>query len=272
CSHKAGTALEHADWPFGMVYLEERTHCRCGAPLMPLVSCEECNESFLQAVTTNHGRLIDQSQQQVDEFSLDEEPTDTDDQADDIALLSRVLITNRPTNYSYPEFLDRDSQRLKHDGPKDGYLELQVFRSQKNECPCCGANIQGRSLLRPARIGTPFTLSTVIGALLEFCPPDPMPTGKPFQGRKLISFTDSRQGTARIAVKLQQDSERNRIRGLIYQRLLQAHPVNSLSEEELRELQELQELDAAQKLGRFEQKYLGQLLEKQANSAKGAEI
>lgn len=43
CSHKAGTALEHADWPFGMVYLEERTHCRCGAPLMPLVSCEECN-------------------------------------------------------------------------------------------------------------------------------------------------------------------------------------------------------------------------------------
>jgi len=29
CSHKAGTALEHADWPFGMVYLEERTHCRC---------------------------------------------------------------------------------------------------------------------------------------------------------------------------------------------------------------------------------------------------
>ncbi len=272
CSHKAGTALEHADWPFGMVYLEERTHCRCGAPLMPLVSCEECNESFLQAATTNHGRLIDQSQQQVDEFSLDEEPTDTDDQADDIALLSRVLITNRPTNYSYPEFLDRDSQRLKHDGPKDGYLELQVFRSQKNECPCCGANIQGRSLLRPARIGTPFTLSTVIGALLEFCPPDPIPTGKPFQGRKLISFTDSRQGTARIAVKLQQDSERNRIRGLIYQRLLQAHPVNSLSEEELRELQELQELDAAQKLGRFEQKYLGQLLEKQANLAKGAEI
>ncbi|MCY1354065.1 hypothetical protein D9M69_404240 [compost metagenome] len=69
----------------------------------------------------------------------------------------------------------------------------------------------------------------MIGALLEFCPPDPMPTGKPFQGRKLISFTDSRQGTARIAVKLQQDSERNRIRGLIYQRLLQAHPVNSLA-------------------------------------------
>ncbi|WP_235581113.1 DEAD/DEAH box helicase [Pseudomonas aeruginosa] len=129
CSHKTGTALAHADWPFGMVYLEERTHCRCGAPLMPLVSCEECNESFLQAATTSHGMLIDQSQQQLDEFALDEEPTDTDEPAEDSALLSQTLITNRPVNHSYPEFLDRASQRLMFDGPKNGYIELQVFRS-----------------------------------------------------------------------------------------------------------------------------------------------
>lgn len=283
CPHKADTALDNDGWPFGMVYLEERTHCRCNAPLMPLVSCEECNESFLQAATTSRGMLIDQSQLQVDEFSLDEEPTDTavpaeEEPADlmqpteDGGLSSQTLITNRQVNHSYPEFLDRVTQRLMFDGPKDGYIELQVFRSPKTECPCCGANAQDRGLLRPARIGTPFTLSTVIGTLLEFCPPDPMPTGKPFQGRKLISFTDSRQGTARIAVKLQQDSERNRIRGLVYRRLLQAQPVNSLSEEELAELQELQDLHAAKKLGRFEQKYLEQLLEKRAESAKGAEI
>jgi hypothetical protein len=100
----------------------------------------------------------------------------------------------------------------------------------------------------------PFTLSTVISTLLEFCPQDPMPAGKPFQGRKLISFTDSRQGTARIAVKLQQDSERNRIRGLVYHRLLQAQPVNTLSPEEIQELGELQELEAAQNIGTLETK------------------
>lgn len=272
CSHKAGTALEHADWPFGMVYLEERTHCHCSAPLMPLVSCEECNESFLQTATTNQGKLIDQSQQQVDEFSLDVEPTDTEEPAEDTAMLSQLLITNRTVKDGFTEFLDIISQKLKFDGPKEGYIEMQVFRSIKSECPCCGATVQDRSLMRPARMGTPFTLSTVISTLLEFCPPDPMPTGKPFQGRKLISFTDSRQGTARIAVKLQQDSERNRSRGLVYQRLLQAQPTSSISDEELSELKELQELDANQKLGRFEQKYLGQLLEKQAESAKGAEI
>lgn len=272
CTHKAGTALNHADWPFGMVYLDERTHCRCGAPLLPLVSCEECNESFLQAVTTSHGMLISPSQKQVDEFSLDETSTGTEEPVEDSALSSQTLITNRTVNHGYSEFMDRSSQKLMFDGPKDDYIELQVFRSSNTECPCCGATGQGQHLLRQARIGTPFTLSTVIGTLLEFCPSDPMPAGKPFQGRKLISFTDSRQGTARIAVKLQQDSERNRIRGLVYQRLLQAQPFDSLSEEELRELQELKELDAAQKLGRFEQKYLGQLLEKQAESSKGAEI
>lgn len=272
CTHKASTALNHADWPFGMVYTEERTHCNCGAPLMPLVSCEECNESFLQAVATNHGKLIDPSQQQVDEFSLDEETADTNDPTEDRISLTQTLITNRPVNYSYPEFLDPTSQKLMFDGPKDGYIGLQLFSSNKNECPCCGATIQGRSLLRPARIGTPFTLSTVIGTLLEFCTPDSMPTGKPFQGRKLISFTDSRQGTARIAVKLQQDSERNRVRGLVYHRLLQAQPACTLSGEEQHELHELLELEAAEKLGRFEQKYLQQLLEKQAEYAKGAEI
>ena len=272
CSHKAGTALAHADWPFGMVYLEERTHCRCGAPLMPLVSCEECNESFLQAATkSSSSALVDPTQQQDDEFALEDEATEADDQTKDKDTVSsiQILITNRAVKKGSADFLDRATHRLTPNRPADGGIELQLFRTAKNECPCCGANIQGRSLLRPARIGTPFTLSTVIGTLLEFCPPDPMPTGKPFQGRKLISFTDSRQGTARIAVKLQQDSERNRIRGLIYQRLLQAQPVNGLSAEDLQDLQDLQ---TAERLSRIEQKHLQSLLDMQAEAAKGAEI
>lgn len=273
CKQKTDTALAHADWPFGMVYLEERTHCRCGTALMPLVSCEECNESFLQAKATTSGKLVDQSQQQVDEFSLDEESPEADDPTDsDDDALSQILITGRNVGDSRSEFLDRTSQKLMFDGPKDGYIELKIFQSIRNECPCCGATIQGRSLMRPARVGTPFTLSTVISTLLEFCPPDQVPSGKPFQGRKLISFTDSRQGTARIAVKLQQDSERNRIRGLIYQRLLQAQPNTIISEEDLKEISDLQTKAASQPLERYAQKYLEQLLEKQADAAKGAEI
>lgn len=269
CTYKAGTPLQHADWPFGMAFLEERTHCLCGTPLMPLVSCEECNESFLQAGNTSHGKLIDQSQQQVDEFSLEEDSVETGDGTKDAVSAIQLLITNRPAKDGSTDFLDRLTGRLTPNDFNDSSVELQLFRTAKNECPCCGAHVQGRSLLRPARIGTPFTLSTVIGTLLEFCPSDSMPTGKPFQGRKLISFTDSRQGTARIAIKLQQDSERNRIRGLIYQHLLQAQPISGLSAEDLQDLQDLQ---SAEQLSRFEQKHLQSLLDMQAEAARGAEI
>lgn len=270
CPHRAGTELDHANWPFGMVYLEDRTHCRCGAPLMPLVSCGECNESFLQGKPTSKGKLIDATQQIVDEFSLDVESSEADDIAEtDGETLSAILINNRPVKNGHIEFLDRATQKLEIDGPKDSYIELQIFRSSKNECPCCGTTVQGRSLMRPARIGTPFTLSTVIATLLEYCPQDKIPTGKPFQGRKLISFTDSRQGTARIAVKLQQDSERNRIRGLLYQHILHAQPINGLSAEDLQDLHDLQK---APQLSRFEQKHLQSLLNRQAEAEKGAEI
>lgn len=272
CSHKVGTALDHADWPFGMVYLEERTHCRCSAPLMPLVSCEECNESFLQAATTQHGMLIDQSQQQIDEFALDEEPSDNDDQKDDSTSLSQVLVTNRTVNHGQTEYLEKTSQKLKVDGPKEGYVKLQLFMSVKSECPCCGAISHGRSLLRPARIGTPFTLSTVISTLLEFCPPDSIPTGKPFQGRKMISFTDSRQGTARIAVKLQQDSERNRIRGLVYRRMLQAQPINPLSSSQQDKLMELEAIKASNKLDESEEMLFDMLTAKRGIALSGAEV
>mgnify|MGYP007122348373 CR=1 FL=1 len=79
---------------------------------MPLVSCEECNESFLQTSTTSQGKLIDKSQQEVDEFSLDEDQPDTDEQTNDAELSSHSLITNRIVGNSYTEYLERATQKL----------------------------------------------------------------------------------------------------------------------------------------------------------------
>src|SRR5690606_31054856 len=41
----------------------------------------------------------------------------------------------------------------------------------------------------------------------------------PARGRRLITFTDSRQGTARMAVRMQQEAERSRLRGLVFELL-----------------------------------------------------
>ena len=40
--------------------------------------------------------------------------------------------------------------------------------------------------------------------------------GRPLGGRRALTFTDSRQGTARLAAKLQQDAERNLTRAFLY--------------------------------------------------------
>jgi hypothetical protein len=56
--------------------------------------------------------------------------------------------------------------------------------------------------------------------LLEFAPDGEDPANRPYRGRRLLTFSDSRQGTARLAAKLQQDSERTKARGLIYHHAL----------------------------------------------------
>ena len=77
------------------------------------------------------------------------------------------------------------------------------------------------NLFRPVRIGAPFLLGTAIPTLLEAMPS--LTEGqepRPLDGRRLITFTDSRQGTARFAAKLQQESERDYVRSLLYHSLI----------------------------------------------------
>ena len=69
-------------------------------------------------------------------------------------------------------------------------------------------------------------------------------------GKRLITFTDSRQGTARHAVKTQMDSERAYVRSKIYEKLLEAYHQSMSAdpkiEEQVQDLinKELSETDA----------------------------
>ena len=68
--------------------------------------------------------------------------------------------------------------------------------------------------------GAPAILSNASPVLLESTEPStPDPEAEhssPAEGRQLLSFTDSRQGTARFSAKLQNAAERNHVRALIY--------------------------------------------------------
>lgn len=72
-------------------------------------------------------------------------------------------------------------------------------------------------------LGGPFYVANAVPTVLEYCQdyqeedqtPEHGPQSLPGRGRRLITFTDSRQGTARMAVRMQQEAERSRLRGLV---------------------------------------------------------
>ena len=113
-------------------------------------------------------------------------------------------------------------------------------------CVCCKERDRsGRHLFKPVRLGAPFLLQTATPVLLG----QMKPFGKsekvlPWEGRRLISFTDSRQGTARFAAKLQQEAERNYVRSLLYHAVAdRARPISHQRLEELH--QEISKIEQA---------------------------
>lgn len=237
CPGKAGTPLESGSWPFGLVYEDGQRTCVCGSPVFELRTCGECNEAVLWSeLRSRNGQdflahpVIDDD----DGFSLDAEVEDSGESAeegedDTVETASRLLIC-APGARVAEVLLARRSLELEPGSESDTiriFVREQVA-GQPVDCPSCASHYgDGRELFRRAVLGAPFLLGQVIPTLLEYCPDGDEPMQKPARGRRLISFTDSRQGTARVAAKIQQESERNRLRGLVYARVAIADKADS---------------------------------------------
>ncbi|CAV18548.1 DEAD/DEAH box helicase [Vibrio atlanticus] len=220
CSCKQGTKLEQ-EWPFGNVYAVQRQTCDCGAPVLELSFCLDCNEPHLMGLDKK-GKLLQWNGGAGDEFSLQQERLDDDDQ--DVQQLDDTA--------RYPEMFGAKQDDHEHYAAinigKDGIIgsvkpgyELMMDTAKKQTC--CSCNFEGYnhgSPFRRAMLGAPFYIANVVPTLLEFCPdivadgPEG-PQSLPARGRRLITFTDSRQGTARLSVRMQQEAERSKLRGAV---------------------------------------------------------
>ncbi|MCC8993913.1 MAG: DEAD/DEAH box helicase [Candidatus Contendobacter sp.] len=236
CSGRTGTALDQSDWSFGAVFLERREHCpHCQYPVFDLVQCQECGAEYLSAAeVSENGREWLRPQeyaQDEDEFQQGLEPL-ADDEDENSTNESSTAAEKKPRLLTSLNQANGRNWGLAADGGLDpsGQVGIPVhlrFPSEKGlECPVCrkqDRNEKGKKaseLFYPIRVGAPFLLGTAIPTLLEAMPPlTDGPDPRPLDGRRLITFTDSRQGTARIAIKLQQESERDYVRSLLYHSL-----------------------------------------------------
>lgn len=242
CQYKS-PILEN--WAFGQVYLNHRHQCECGTPVYELALCTECSEPHLLA-QLNNSKLQQCDTRVVDEFSLtierdneaeeSEESVQTDFAAKNLVYLGNIQ--NQHNDY-VRQPLNKSTQDL---GLHSGET-IDVAASMQSVCSAC--DFSG-SVHAPfywkQYLGTPFYVVNVVPTVLEFCAPDEKNSiGLPAQGKRLITFTDSRQGTARMAVKMQQDAEYAKLRGLVFQILVENSGSNQISAEILNQIQQIQQ-------------------------------
>ncbi|WP_138441207.1 DEAD/DEAH box helicase [Marinobacter alexandrii] len=221
CSEKAS---ELKNWPFGQVYVQQRGRCDCNAPVYEVGFCNDCKTPHLTAEHV-HPYLRQASPYVADEFSLQDDVEDgAGEEGAGSSARGRTVIAPKPHAAFISEDLDLTTSEL---GVLDADNSITISQADESDSLCANCDSAGRSaggFLRKSYLGSPFYVSNAVPTVLEFCP-DPSrddcdgasPESLPGRGRKLITFTDSRQGTARMAVRMQQEAERSRLRGLVFQ-------------------------------------------------------
>lgn len=241
--HNAPNLLDDA-WVFGNIYLSPRLHCDCGSPVFELIFCDDCGEVYLNAQENGQDITPYENKTEIDEFELETDIDDTDEENESESSSGsyrRVLIANKLFEKApFGKESINKKTRVYCDASHQDALDIIVGGEDHLTCPSCHANFVGKfNKLKNGRVGTPYLLGGILPTLLEYAPDtNDKPSDKPYRGRRLLTFNDSRQGTARIAIKLQQDAEKAKVRSWIYHQLIQLSDISS-DNETTRKLKEL---------------------------------
>ena len=253
-------------WDFGAIFPSRRTSCEhCNFPVFELVACGDCGQDYLSAqeefsAEANEQKLVPYIEvEDVDEFQLEvdlDESEDAEDEPSDPFRFRRLVCSAALDAEGIQESRLDQENALRSDG--EGVpVRLSPIEFGTMTCARCGTTNNPRRLFRELRIGAPFALSTIVPAALEHTPAMLRGAGLPSQGRRLLGFSDSRQGSARLAVRLQQEAERNRVRSILYHALAAERKIPNTKEAE-------DEVEALRSLGqeKLENTALRELLEK----------
>lgn len=223
CPHKQKELQD--DWPYGAVWTEPREHCTCGSPVFEVVTCRGCRTPFLLAQKNDScdsdGRpaeFLSQKEHTLDQEDEDDSLIDEEPSGSHIVDSYAVLLWPSVSSDSF--FLDKESlQLMDTDNGHAIRVSLKEPDPEKGslDCPLCLEPSRGqREFYYYNAARTSYLQNTIIPLLLEFAPNGKDPVQHPCKGSKMLTFNDSRQGTARSAMRMQLFSELTRIRGLLY--------------------------------------------------------
>ena len=233
------------NWPHGRILFERAEACpHCTMPVAELESCNECGGAVL--VLEERGGTLTPPLRipPSDEFLFDarrdgdgggNDEDEIEDGAESeqgatgtsrsLAVRHRIALNDAEVVETVPFFIGPDGKV--RDVYQEGGYVLRVLLQRPGPCPLCRAEPSGDAgdKLFPFRFGAPFVIGNAMPILTAGMPPGRnvqvkplpyIPPDKPFDGRQILTFTDSRQGTARMAAKLQSEAERAFARSFLY--------------------------------------------------------
>jgi hypothetical protein len=246
---------ESADWNFGKIFLDHCEFCdACGSPVLEVRICQACGTETLVAeeadTPAGTGRRLRAPMPEVadDDFALELDLPDPGDNGSPEpehtpGLLMARWILPAGTPRGVRLAVRRKTGEILDSAPPDAVVLSALDANFDASCPSCGEPSHGHSVVRPFRIGAPSMLGSGIPVALGAASPDPAALEKPFSGRRLLTFTDARQGTARLSAKLQADAERAFLRAFVYH-AVQAKPPGGSKEEIDRKRSDVATLEA----------------------------
>ena len=223
---------EGSDWTFGAIFSDAREHCpHCASIVLEWVCCTLCGEGTLRAEEYDGGSRIGpwSSGNDEDGFEQTLERDDSaevadDDEAEPSAPIAPAIVSRRYLSLPIKAGSIRLDVNLATGSINEVAKRSLAFSASRDvsTCPACAKAPHRvdpkRGAMRPVVAGAPFLMAQITPGFLADLSPEPgSDEPLPFDGRRLITFTDARQGTARHAANVQIASERTFVRGFIYQ-------------------------------------------------------
>ena len=215
--------------------------CNCGSPLLELISCRTCGTYMMEGEKAN-GIVQQCANTNTDFFQVENDSEDMDDEDDNIfPQATKIIIAKELANR---QFVDQNI--LPIEIGQDGsihYNDNGPFFEVNETCPYCRSSLENPFYFRLSGSFLNRLLSDIV--LEETNDAIPITEQMLWKGKKYISFTDSRQGTAKISALINIDSENFFSRSHIYHALCQRYQDNILvlTDKERRDLtNELAEL------------------------------
>ena len=215
--------------PTGRLYGQPRDTCECGARVFELYTCRQCGSAYARAYTNNveqptylwsePGGAFTSSSGFVEELEpLDlclEEPEGMGVEAADLDLVTGRLNPIELGDRTRQVFLVRD--RKLRPASKE-FIRESAKPGEFRPCGVCGRSAAyGRSSVQDHQTKGDEPFRALITRQIQVQPPGKQSYSDfaPLRGRKVLTFSDSRQQAARLAPNLQKYSMQDVLRPLV---------------------------------------------------------